>query len=188
MEKPNTKVILFNTAMDLFRKHGYDDVTIQQICKASNVTRNAFYYHFESKDALMSSYFENIPDFTQSLLENILALPNDWEKLWYIFEAHLKQIEREGLSICRASIKVNMEGTGTFLTQYFVSETVTIPLLRSCQSSGLVRNMMEPSQLIYLATRMLAGILLTWCCKNGKFALIEESKTAFCALLSPTCD
>ena len=185
MEKTSTKKNLFDTAMDLFRQHGYDNVTIQQICREASVTRNAFYYYFDSKEALMSSYFENIPDFTQSLLTNILALPNDWEKLWYIFESHLKLIESEGLSICRAFVRVNMDGNGTFLTQYYVSETVTIPLLRNCQSSGLVKNLMEPRQLIYLATRMLAGIIMAWCCENGKFSLLAETKTAFYALLSP---
>ena len=185
MEKNNTKNALFTTAMDLFRKHGYDNVTIQQICRESNVTRNAFYYYFQSKEDLLSSYFENIPDFTQALLTNILSLPNDWEKLWYIFETHLRLIENEGLSICRAFIKVNVDGNGSFLTQYYVSETVSIPLLRNCQSLGLVRNTMEPKQLIYLATRMIAGILLTWCGKNGNFPLIAEAKNAFCSLLSP---
>ena len=186
MEKNSTKILLFNTAMDLFRKNGYENVTIQQICKHSNVTRNAFYYYFESKEDLMSSYFENIPDFTQSLLTSILALPNDWEKLWYIFESHLKLIENEGLSICRAFIKVSLDGNGDFFTQYNISESVSIPLLRSCQNQGLVRNMMEPQKLIYLSTHMIAGILLTWCGKGGNFPLLAEAKNAFNALLSPT--
>jgi AcrR family transcriptional regulator len=185
MEKTSAKTVLFDKAMELFRRHGYDNVTIQKICKASNVTRNAFYYYFDSKDGLLSSYFENIPDFTETLLADIQTFPNDWEKLWYIFEAHLKLMENEGLSICRALIKVNVDGNGEFLTKYYVSETVTIPLLRSCQSSGLVRNMMEPRALIYLATRMIAGILLTWCCKSGQFDLIASSKEAFSVLLSP---
>jgi len=185
MEKTSAKIILFDKAMELFRKNGYDNVTIQQICREASVTRNAFYYYFDSKEALLSSYFENIPNFTQLLLANVLALPNDWEKLWYLFEAHIKLIEIEGLSICRAFIKVNIDGNGDFLTKYYVSETVTIPLLSSCQNSGLIRNMMEPSQLIYLATRMMAGILLTWCCKNGGFDLIASSKEAFRVLMAP---
>lgn len=185
MEKTSAKTVLFNKAMELFRRHGYDNVTIQQICRESHVTRNAFYYYFDSKDALLSSYFENIPDFTEALLAKVPAFPNDWERLWYIFEAHIKLIENEGLSICRAFIKVNIDGNGEFLTKYYVSETVTIPLLRSCQQSGKVRNLMEPSQLIYLATRMIAGILLAWCCKSGQFDLTASSKEAFCVLLSP---
>lgn len=185
MEKTSAKIILFDRAMELFRKNGYDNVTIQQICSEANVTRNAFYYYFDSKEALLSSYFENIPNFTETLLANVLALPNDWEKLWYLFEAHLRLVENEGLSICRAFMKVNIDGNGEFLTKYYVSETVTIPLLCSCQNSGLIRNMMEPSQLIYLATRMMAGIMLTWCCKNGEFDLINNSREAFRVLLAP---
>lgn len=185
MEKPSAKSVLFDNAMRLFRQHGYENVTILQICRASKVTRNAFYYYFDSKDALLSSYFDNVTDFTEALLADIQVFPNDWDKLWYIFEAHVKQMEKEGLSICRALIKVNIDGNGEFLTKYYVSETVTIPLLRSCQSSGQVRNMMEPSRLIYLATRMITGILMTWCCKSGQFDLLASSKEAFRVLLSP---
>lgn len=185
MEKTSAKIILFNKAVELFRKNGYDNVTIQQICKESNVTRNAFYYYFDSKEELFSSYFENMPNFTQSLLANVLVIPNDWEKLWYIVEAHMKVAQSEGLSICRAFLKVNMDGHGDLLAKYYVTETVTVPLVRNCQDSGLIRNMTEPNQLVYLATRLMAGILLTWCCKNGAFDLIETSKEAFCSLMQP---
>ncbi len=187
MEKSGVKINLFNTAMALFRKNGYEKVTIQQICKEANVTRNAFYYYFESKEALLSSYFENLPDFAQSILTEILSLPNDWEKLWYLFEVHLKFAEREGLSICRAFLKANLDGNGDLLAQYYVSDTVTLPLVISCQNTGLIRNMTEPNRLIYLASRLTAGILLTWCSKNAQFDLLAVSKEAFCALMQPTC-
>ena len=185
MEKPSAKSVLFENAMKLFRQHGYENVTILQICRASDVTRNAFYYYFSSKEDLLSSYFDNVPDFTETLLKKLKTLPNDLEKLWFIFEEHIKRIENEGLSICRAFIKVNIDGNGDFLTKYYVSETVTIPLLRSCQNSGQVKNMLEASKLIYLATRMIAGILLAWCCKNGQFDLLGSSREAFRALLAP---
>ncbi len=186
MEKTSAKIVLFDAAMDLFRKDGYDNVSIQQICKAANVTRNAFYYYFESKESLLCSYFENIPSFTEKLLAALFALPNDWEKLWYLFEAHLRLIESEGLSICRAFLKINMNGSGDLLTKYYLSESVCLPLIKSCQASGLIKNQTEPSKLNYLATRLLSGILLTWCCKNGSFDLISDSKDAFTVLMSPS--
>ena len=187
MEKFSAKATLFENAMALFRSNGYDSVTIQQICKASNVTRNAFYYYFDSKEDLLGSYFENIPHFTESLLAGILALPNDWKKLWYLFEAHLGLIKNEGLSINRAFLRISMDGNGDLLTKYFLSETVCIPLIRNCQESGLITNATDPVQLNYLATRLLLGILLTWCCKNGTFDLIAVSKEAFRVLMSPIC-
>lgn len=185
MEKNSAKTVLFDKAMELFRSDGYDKVTIQQICRESNVTRNAFYYYFDSKEGLLSSYFENIPRFTETLLADVLALPSDWEKLRYIIKAHLKLAESEGLSVCRAFIKVSMDGNGDLLAKYYVSENVTIPLVRSCQNTGTIRNMMEPEQLVYLATRLMLGILVTWCCKNGGFDLISVSMEAFQSLMQP---
>ncbi|PKM72997.1 MAG: hypothetical protein CVU91_08245 [Firmicutes bacterium HGW-Firmicutes-16] len=185
MEKASAKTVLFDKAMELFRSDGYDNVTIQQICRKSNVTRNAFYYYFDSKEGLLSSYFENIPRFTETLLADVLALPCDWEKLRYIIEAHLKLAESEGLSVCRAFVKVSMDGNGDLLAKYYVSENVTIPLVRSCQNSGAIGNMTEPGSLVYLATRLLLGVLVTWCCKNGEFDLIAVSMEAFRSLMQP---
>lgn len=185
MEKTNAKIALFDAAMELFRRHGYDNVSIQQICKAANLTRNAFYYYFESKEALLASYFENIPSFTEKLLSALFSLPNDWEKLWYLFEAHLMLIESEGISICRAFLKINMNGSGDLLTKYYLSDSVCIPLIKSCQASGLISNKTEPQKLNYLATRLISGILLTWCCKDGSFDLVPDCKEAFTVLMSP---
>ena len=185
MEKTSAKFVLFEKAMDLFRQNGYENVTVQQICAEASVTRNAFYYYFNSKEALLSSYFENVPNFTQKLLVDILKLPNDWEKLRYLIEAHMKQIEREGISISRAFIKVSMECGGDLLARYSVSETVTVPLVRSCQLAGLIRNLTEPEWLVYLATRLMLGILVTWCCKNGGFDLLAVSREAFEGLMQP---
>jgi len=188
MEKSSTKTVLFEKAMELFRREGYKNVTIRQICKESGVTRNAFYYYFESKEAILCSYFENIPTFTQALFEELVAIPNDWEKLWYLIEAHMKLTQSEGISICRAFIKANMEGNGDLLSKYYVSETVTVPLVRSCQNSGLIRNMTEPNRLIFIATRLLLGVLVTWCSKDGNFDLIAVSKEAFFSLMEPSRD
>ncbi len=186
MEKNSAKTTLFEKAMELFRTEGYDNVTIQQICKESKLTRNAFYYYFNSKEELLSSYFENIPRFTETLLADVLALPDDWDKLKYIITAHIKLAESEGLSVCRAFIKVSMDGNGDLLAKYYVSENVTIPLVRNCQNSGSVRNMTDAEELVYLATRLMLGILVTWCCRNGEFDLISVSMEAFDSLMQPS--
>ena len=185
MEKANAKLSLFDAAMRLFRRDGYESVTIGQICKEAGVTRNAFYYYFDSKEGLLSSYFENIPSFTEKLVAQLMALPNDWEKVWRIFEAHLQLIEAEGISIVRAFLRINLDGHGDLLMKYSLSEKICIPLIKSCQASGLIGNMTEPAELNYIATRMLSGILLAWCCKNGAFPLLPDCKEAFISLMAP---
>jgi len=53
-DKKLTEKSLLKSAMFLFLENGYSKVTIAQISKYSNLTRGAFYWHFESKEDILS--------------------------------------------------------------------------------------------------------------------------------------
>jgi AcrR family transcriptional regulator len=42
--------------MRLFREKPYDEVTVEEICEASGVSRSSYYFHFENKDALLGVF------------------------------------------------------------------------------------------------------------------------------------
>lgn len=44
---------LAESAFDLFAEHGFDDVTIDQIAAAAEVTKGSFYSHYDSKQELI---------------------------------------------------------------------------------------------------------------------------------------
>ena len=45
MKKENsTKEEILQNAIRLFKEKGYDEVTLRDICKASNISKNTFYY------------------------------------------------------------------------------------------------------------------------------------------------
>lgn len=52
-----TKEAILTTSINLFNQYGFENVTINQICQEINVTKTAFYYHFKSKDELISEFF-----------------------------------------------------------------------------------------------------------------------------------
>ena len=45
-----TKDIIIETAYQLFFKHGYNNVTINDICKECKITKPTFYTYIKSKD------------------------------------------------------------------------------------------------------------------------------------------
>ena len=53
-----TKEHLRRAATRLFARHGYSNVTIDQICAEAEVSKGAFYYHFESKDAALYGIYQ----------------------------------------------------------------------------------------------------------------------------------
>ncbi len=47
-----TRTNLLDAALKLFAVHGYDATSVDDICTAAQVSKGAFYHHFESKHAL----------------------------------------------------------------------------------------------------------------------------------------
>jgi AcrR family transcriptional regulator len=63
-----TRNRILNTALELFRKDGFDQTTMRQIAAECGVALGAAYYYFPSKDALVMAFYER----AQSELEPIL--------------------------------------------------------------------------------------------------------------------
>lgn len=51
-ERGNARTRLLEAARDLIRAKGYAATTVDELCRAANVTKGAFFHHFASKDAL----------------------------------------------------------------------------------------------------------------------------------------
>ncbi|RDJ00578.1 TetR/AcrR family transcriptional regulator [Dyella solisilvae] len=53
--KIQTRARIVEAARRLFNRHGFEQVTIDQIMADAGLTRGAFYHHFESKDQLYAA-------------------------------------------------------------------------------------------------------------------------------------
>jgi AcrR family transcriptional regulator len=52
-KKIETRQRLMEAALRLFREHGYDDATVEQIAGAADVAKGTFFNYFETKDAIL---------------------------------------------------------------------------------------------------------------------------------------
>lgn len=70
--KARTRVRIVEAARKLFNRHGFEQVSIDQIMAAAGLTRGGFYHHFDSKDALYAEAVEHFAlanPFRRSLRE-----------------------------------------------------------------------------------------------------------------------
>ncbi len=187
MEKGGSKTQLIDAGMNLFRTKGFQTVTVLEICRAAGVTRNAFYYHFADKEDLLCSYFNDAIPSREALFQHILSISDDWEKLWCLLEAHLQLITEEGVAITRALLKASLDNRRTLVSDYILTDAWCIPLIRNCLRSGRIRSALSAEQLNFLMTRMLLGIVVSWCNRDGGFDLIETFRSALDDLMRPGC-
>jgi len=52
-KKQETRWRIYSAGIELFSNHGYDNVTIEQICDKADVSSALFFHHFSSKSALI---------------------------------------------------------------------------------------------------------------------------------------
>ncbi len=51
---------ILETSYRLFAEHGFEKTSMAMIAKALNISKPALYYHFESKDAIIDTLFEEL--------------------------------------------------------------------------------------------------------------------------------
>ncbi|MFZ6747003.1 TetR/AcrR family transcriptional regulator [Undibacterium sp. JH2W] len=57
-----TRLALREALLSLLTEHGWDELSIQEICERANVGRSTFYLHFDSKDDLLSESLNDLRD------------------------------------------------------------------------------------------------------------------------------
>ena len=74
----------------LFGENGYDRTSIRDIAGAVGMLPGSVYYHFPSKEALLTAVYENaINEAIQTLIEATAAFTDPWDKLESAVVAHL---------------------------------------------------------------------------------------------------
>ena len=72
----STKEKITATALALFAQRGYDGVSVRDICKQVGIKESSLYYHFPSKQAILTSllsHFENRAAEGMAQLEQALG-------------------------------------------------------------------------------------------------------------------
>ncbi len=64
-----TRMLILQTARRCFAEHGYDATGVAEICERAEISKGAFYYHFESKQAMFLTILADwLNDLEQALI------------------------------------------------------------------------------------------------------------------------
>jgi AcrR family transcriptional regulator len=58
-EPKDTKTLIYQTALGLFREKGLENTTMREIAKAAGVALGGAYHYFPSKEAIVAEYYTN---------------------------------------------------------------------------------------------------------------------------------
>lgn len=177
----NTKRLILTKAMKLIKEKGFDQVTLNDICAASEVSKHTFYYYFQSKEDLLLDFCELPKEVTAERLTSILSAEHHIDKFWNLAEPIVEFFERMGPGIARRIIMTNLtRNIGTFdvSKRHHELHVAEETLLRQAYESGEIRNSSSPSELRNILFLQTMGLVTKWCMCNGSFDLKASTRTA----------
>lgn len=183
-----TKKKLFNTAIKLIKEKGYDNVTVSEICKSSEVAKGTFYVHFKSKeDIITESYYSNMSDYLLKDYDNFII--NEYkdyihensdesvkEKIAYFLKSEFIFVNHMGYELASKVFLTNLSQSIAGKNSHFV-ERKFAEILKSLISEGIDTNSFNKKDtieefLLYIES-FSRGILTSWCFSNGSFDIAQ---------------
>jgi AcrR family transcriptional regulator len=170
-----TRQKIFDTAIALFAKKGYDKVTIDDICEKVGVTKGAFYNHFKSKDQLILEEFMQMDEHYIKVAQDISSLESSVEKLRVFNTEAIKLMSDLGVTMMKvvyfSQIAPNMKKPYLADGKRFLYK-ITNELIEEGQQKGEIRMDLESGEMTEMLINCFRGQIYYWCLTNGSFDLV----------------
>lgn len=174
---------LLDTAIELFCEHGYENVSIQMICKNCNVTKGSFYHHYSSKSSLLAEYYsiKTKDDLTEILID-MLSISDPLDKVWKIVGYYPECNNTLNPDLNINLIKVNMDQGGKLypvlienVINYYPSVAKVLQkVTEEGQAEGAINSNYNWGELFELYCAAFHGLLVEWGATNGEFDLMKK--------------
>lgn len=95
-------------AIALFKEKGFENVTVIEIAKASNISKNTFYYYFDSKDDIIKAQFDPTKVDINVLKEKTDTFLTCKEKILFLFTSICDYYEEIGEEVVKRALFLNL--------------------------------------------------------------------------------
>ncbi|MPW24471.1 TetR family transcriptional regulator [Alkalibaculum sp. M08DMB] len=184
-QNKKTKKNLQKKALDLFETRGYDNVTIDQICKELGLTKGAFYHYFKSKsDILLKSqvYSEgNLMNFYNDRIH----LPAQ-EQLRSIFDWYISYFSSDDFEKFNAFAKTQLEH---YNKNYPITSITQRMILKNIVNKGIENKIfkkeLDATEISSFIYTYISGLSYLWNANHGNLDMADELDKFYNKFLLP---
>ncbi len=174
----NTKKKLIDTAIVLFKKYGYEKVTIEQICKTADVTTGAFYHHLKNKAGVI---IEGYSEFDAHLLQyakiNSTADGQYIDKIMQCIDVQSEYVESFGYEAITEVYKTQLsEESEFFLNKDRAIIKIVNDLVIKAQNNEEIIKTIKSDKLTADIIIIARGVIYNWCQNKGQTNLADMTK------------
>lgn len=184
----NTEQQITAAAIDLFKKEGFEHVTIPMICEKAGVSKGTFYYHFQSKNDIIYVHIDSFMEDIAVIMPDILKLESPKEQLWMLYKYAFQNIVSLNANLLKAFYIVDMENGlkqlsvtdgASFGYHSNIFNKLLISLIEKAQDVGEITKEIPAKTLTVSYASAIVGTGLDWACHKGNYDEIGRLKEIF---------
>lgn len=173
MKKNERKWNLVQTALRLFKKKGYENVTVDEICAAVGITKPTFYNHVGRKEMIFVEFFHNKEEMFLPSARKYLSIGRPaaaFQSLFTGFHTIAMEMGPELLCVYMNYILKNPAYADTFNREHL---ELIESSLRKLQELDIISSRQAPEDLALMMLQLNDGLMTLWAGRKGSFHLVE---------------
>lgn len=177
-----TRENIYNTAMELINRYGYENVTINDICEKASVSVGTFYHQFSSKDEILISCLES-----EDLIISRLVLPEGSHSLRFkeLFMTRNKlgtTAKTPELGVFSTIAHLKNGVTASFSIDRKIYQALLNEVIEG-QKEDEFKKSVDPDFFVETALYHIAGLMYAWQISGGTIDIEEKANKAVDFLL-----
>ncbi|MBV7273968.1 TetR/AcrR family transcriptional regulator [Clostridium sp. PL3] len=169
-----TKLNILEVAFKLIESEGYDNVTVEHICSALNLSRGAFYHYFKSKSDIIIYRYKLAEGDYLNHYNNHLSLPAD-KQLRAMFDWYNNYFSKDRLMETKIVLKIELENQhANFASNNTFQVNVITNILKHGIIEGIFPADLDVKKVSKFIFTNIYGIIYQWCVSNGNFDFKEN--------------
>jgi AcrR family transcriptional regulator len=182
----NTREQIFQTSIELIGKKGYDNVSINEICKEIGMSVGAFYHHFSGKEDIIVEAYKEFDMAFENFSNESTKISKAIDKIIEIIKYQVEYADKIGLDIIRQVYKSQLFAG----REFFISEERTLPrilleIVEEAQKNDELTEDLSSKEITRQLLRLSRGIIYDWCVHDGVYDIVKEALGAVEHFLLP---
>ncbi len=175
-----TKDKVYQVAIELFETKGFENITVDEICKVANVSTGTFYNVFKSKYEILDRIFELADDYFNETVKNTVLSDNTKDQILAYFDYYALYNLKCGIKFTKQLYNVK---NNLFAKENRPMQIILKEIIENGQNIKELDTSMSSSEIVQFLFICVRGLVYDWCLKDGLFDLRLEIKTLVSRLL-----
>ena len=161
------KEMITDAAVQLFKKHGYNNVTINDICQSCRITKPTFYNYINSKEDLIVDIYDRTINNILREAYHFIEASSHIEQLYIVFSSLISDTLTMGYDLFSQLLISNLnQNRNSFEMRESLTKLCTV-IIKKAQEKGEIHNSSSPKLLYQMIAYSFMGFETNWCIQNG---------------------